>query len=81
MPISGAEAAVMLQNALDLTVSRQEEADAAAEQTVPAWAENALTALSDHDMQLDANGPVSRADAAQLLYQTVWMKNHPTYTE
>lgn len=81
MPISGAEAAVMLQNALDLTVSRPEKVDAAAEQTVPAWAENALTALSDHDMQLDANGPVSRADAAQLLYQTVWMKNHPTYTE
>ena len=81
-PITGAEAAVMLHNALDLTVSHSEETEVSVmDVMVPVWAENALTALSDHDMKLDPYAPLSRGDAAQLLYQTVWMKNHPTFTE
>lgn len=82
MPISGAEAAVMLQNALDLTVSRQEDTDTAAlESTVPVWAAASLTALSDNGMALDANAALTRGEAAQLLYQTVQMKNRPVFTE
>ena len=75
--ICGAEAAVMLQNALDLTVSGAPGADG----LVPVWAETAIQALSDHGMTLSADAPLSRSDAAQLLYQAVRMKNYPTFTE
>ena len=77
MAICGAEAAVMLQNALDLTVSGAPGADG----LVPVWAETAIQALSDHGMTLSADAPLSRSDAAQLLYQAVRMKNYPTFTE
>lgn len=81
-PITGAEAAVMLQNALDLSAAHSESADVvASEVMIPVWAENALYALSDHDMDLDAYAVLSRADASQLLYQAVWMKDHPVFTE
>ncbi|MBQ8835203.1 MAG: S-layer homology domain-containing protein [Oscillospiraceae bacterium] len=63
-PITGAEAAVMLQNALDLS------GGAASGKEVPVWAETALTALSGSGIHLDANAPLTRADAAQVLYQT-----------
>ena len=77
MAICGAEAAVMLQNALDLTVSGAPGTDG----LVPVWAETAIQALSDHGMTLSADAPLSRSDAAQLLYQAVRMKNYPTFTE
>lgn len=80
--ITGAEAAVMLQNALDLTVSHAEETEVEiTDVMVPVWAEDALHALSDCDMNLDAYAPLSRGDAAQVLYQAAWMKNHPSFTE
>lgn len=80
--ISGAEAAVMLQNGLDLALSRPEDADTAApDTTVPVWAENALQALCDHGLVLNACEPLTRSDAAQILYQAVRMKNYPTFTE
>lgn len=80
--ITGAEAAVMLLNALDLTASHSDTVDAEImDVMVPVWAEGALNALSDHDMKLDAYAPLSRGDAALLLYQAVWMKNHPVFTE
>ena len=80
--ITGAEAAVMLQNALDLTVSYPDETDAVRlENTVPTWADNSLTALSERGMELDANAVLSRGKTAQLLYQTVQMKNYPVFAE
>ena len=80
--ITGAEAAVMLQNALDLTVSHSEATDTAVPDTmVPVWAEDALAALSDHNMKLDAYAALSRGDTAQLLYQAAWMMDHPVFTE
>jgi len=80
--ITGAEAAVMLQNALDLTVSRQDvQTGMPLDGSIPVWAADAVSALSDNGMHLDACAALSRADAAQLLYQTVWMKNHPVFTE
>ena len=65
-PITGAEAAVMIQNALDLTVSTEAEAG----EDVPAWAADAVTTLALHGVDLDANAPLTRATAAQTLYQT-----------
>ena len=64
--ITGAEAAVMIQNALDLTASASVDAG----EDVPAWAADAVTILADHGMTLDANAPLTRGSAAQTLYQT-----------
>ena len=82
-PITGAEAAVMLQNALDLTVSRQEDTDAASreESTIPAWAESSLSALNDKGLHLTADAVMTRGETAELLYQVVHMKNYPVFTE
>ena len=82
-PITGAEAAVLLQNALDLRVSRQEDAEMAAEEenTIPVWAEAALTALADQGMALSADTPLTRAEASQILYRTVQMRNVSEFGE
>ncbi len=63
IPITGAEAAVMLKNALALTGTAEETAD------VPAWAATALTALEDAGISLEPNAPLTRGAAAQALYQ------------
>lgn len=65
-PISGAEAAVMLQNALDLTVPTDVEADG----NVPVWAADAITVLAANGITLAAEENVTRAQAAEVLYQT-----------
>ena len=73
--ISGAEAAVMLQSALDLTIplpdSNSEALSQEAALAVPAWAAVALSAMEEHDMALEANAPLTRGEAACLLYQAV----------
>lgn len=72
-PITGGEAAVMLQNALDLSITESTlEAQQAAdteETAVPAWAATALTVMADNGLTLSANDILTRADAAQVLYQ------------
>ena len=73
-PITGAEAAVMLQNALDLSISQQtlesEQASAETEdETVPAWAAVSLTAMSEHGIELNAGDNLNRGQVAQMLYQ------------
>ena len=80
-PITGAEAAVMLQNALDLTAVPQEEAAAAEDSTVPVWAEASLNALSGSGMELNAEIPLTRGEAAMILYQAVKMKEVSVFTE
>ena len=62
--ITGAEAAVILQNALDLTVS----ADAESAGDVPAWAASSMTAMSENGVTLSA-GDLTRAQLANALYQ------------
>lgn len=62
-PITGAEAAVMLQNALDLTVSET------LSEEVPTWAETALSAMAGGGISLSAEEPVTRGEAAIVLYQ------------
>ena len=64
MPITGAEAAVMLQTALDLTGET-----VAADSESPDWAATALSALEDNGITLDA-GELTRGQAAEVLYQT-----------
>lgn len=66
-PISGAEAAVLLQNALDL--SSYEEAADTGEDMVPQWAVDALQVLSEYGIALDAERNLTRGDAAQVMYQ------------
>ncbi len=63
-PITGAEAAVMLQNALDLSVS----SDTPVAEDIPTWAGEAINTLSDHGIALNANENVTRGQAAEIFY-------------
>ena len=68
-PITGAEAAVMLQNTLDLTADSAAEAD----DSVPAWATDAVHVLSQKGIRLDAE-PLTRGEAALALYQAAQLQ-------
>ncbi len=69
-PITGAEAAVMLQNVLDLTISQQTlEQEQTENEEVPAWAEMSLTALKEYGVDLPADKQLQRQDVAETLYQ------------
>lgn len=65
--ITGAEASVLLQNALDLIAAP--EAMAQSDVSAPDWAQSSLTALSGSGIFLDPQTILTRADAAQVLYQ------------
>lgn len=65
-PITGAEAAVILKNALDLTVPA-----GAVESCLPVWAANALSAVNVSGIALENSDTVTRAEAANILYQAV----------
>ncbi len=67
-PITEGEAAVMLQNALNLTVS----ADADLEEgksDLPTWALSAVNVLADNGIALEVEEFLTRGAAAELLYQ------------
>ena len=66
-PITGAEAAVMLQNALDLSVVVME--DKFSNEEIPSWAETALEAMNSNGFSLEAEETLNRAQVAELLYQ------------
>ena len=66
--ITGAEAAVMLQNALDLTIS-QDTLEEGQNEEVPAWAAISLTALEENGICLEPDKSLTRAEAAKVLYQ------------
>ena len=74
-PITGAEAAVMLQNALDLTISGETlenaaiETSAEAASAVPVWAQVSLTAMAEGGIHFQANENLTRSEAAQILYR------------
>ena len=65
--VTGAEAAVMLQNALDLTAIR--ETGVTEEAAVPAWAADALNVLEGYGICLTAGEAVTRGQAANALYR------------
>lgn len=63
--ITGEQAAVLLQNILELPISA-----AATDTTVTAWAAEAVQALSEAGIRMDADSrPLTRIEAAKLLYQ------------
>lgn len=82
-PITGAEAAVILQNALDLSISQQTLETAAvetssedAQQEIPAWAQVSLTAMADNGIVLSANEALTRGDVAQVMYQVSYLATY-----
>ena len=74
-PITGAEAAVMLQNALDLTVSQEalESVSTVHSEDIPTWAAASLTVMNENGIALDASQTLNRGDTAQLLYQVSYL--------
>lgn len=64
--VTGAEAAVALQNALDLPAGHEAMAYA---EDVPAWAATSLAVMAANGMELQADAPMTRAQTAQILYQ------------
>ena len=64
--VTGAEAAVALQNALDLSAGH--EAMSYAEE-VPEWAATSLAVMAENGLPLDANAELTRGEVAQMLYQ------------
>ena len=68
-PITGGEAAVILQNALDLTVSAASlHTDGKSE--LPAWADASLQAMSENGIDLEVDQIMTRSQVAQVLYQS-----------
>lgn len=67
--ITGAEAAVLVRNALNLTAAG-EVLSAENGETIPVWAESALAAMARQGMVLQPGEPLTRGEAAQLLYQS-----------
>jgi len=65
--VTGAEAAVMLQNALDLTVSADADLQQNAD-SIPAWAVSAVNALADNGICLTAEAALTRGQVAKVLY-------------
>ena len=59
----------MLQNALDLDISRQTVETATQPSDIPVWAQVSLTAMAEHGIQLESQAALTRAQVAQILYQ------------
>lgn len=68
-PVTGGEAAVMLQNALDLTVSTQTLEESRDTDVEPTFATASLLALREAGLELEEDAVLTRADTAQILYQ------------
>ena len=71
-PICGAEAAVMIQNALDLSVSQDalEAEDVSSEEAqIPVWAASSLEVLQGNGLAMDAGKSLTRGDAARIMYR------------
>ncbi len=66
--ISGAEAAVLIQNALDLSLTTDAVYGKENDGELPAWAQNAINAMTDNGFFLTAD-QLTRGEAAKLLYQ------------
>ena len=62
-PISGAQAAVLLQNALELPTAAISREDG-----YPEWAESAMATMAENGIDLQ-EVPMTRAQAAQALYR------------
>ena len=65
--VTGAETAVALQNALDLSAGHEE---LSYEEETPVWAATSLTVMEANGLSLEADAPMTRGQMAQVLYQT-----------
>ena len=65
-PVTGAEAAVALQNALDLSAGHEEMSY---EEEVPVWAASSLAVMAENGVQLQADAPLTRGEVSGILYQ------------
>lgn len=65
-PITGAEAAVMLQNAMDLAVSTS---DKPVDNEIPDWASSAVMAMNDNGITINGTAILTRGDVAIILYK------------
>ena len=66
--MTGAHAAVMLQNALDLTVKVDASTDGK-EDGNPHWAASAMAVMAENGIDLNSVGTMTRGEMAILLYQ------------
>ena len=67
--ITGAEAASILSNALDLPTAVLSE-----DSTLPAWAATALATVQNHEIVLTDSETVTREETANALYQAVQLR-------
>ena len=65
-PVTGAEAAVVLQNALDLPAGHEE---IVYDEEVPVWAATSLAVMAANGLELEHSASLTRGQTAQLLYQ------------
>ena len=65
-PINSAEAAVMLQNAMDLSVSASAKP---VDKEVPDWAASAVMAMNDNGITMDGTSTLNRGQVAVILYK------------
>lgn len=70
-PVTGAEAALLLQNALDLTVPTMAGKDDSTD--VPSWAVAAVATLAEQGIVVEAETSLTRSQVAQMLYQVSTM--------
>ncbi len=68
-PVTGAEAAVMLHNAMDLPVATSSMAEDTGEEITPEWAQVAVAAMQANGIQVDAVQALTRGQVAVMLYQ------------
>ena len=68
--ITGTEAALLVQNSLDLTVSALSGKD---ESDLPTWAATAMQAMAENGIVMGMNA-LTRADVARILYQISKMR-------
>ena len=64
-PITGMEAALLMQNALDLSASASADDD---QSDIPSWAATAMNAMANNGLTV-TTGILTREQAAKLLYQ------------
>ena len=68
-PITGAEAALILQNALDLTVSSEVLQTVAQQENISSREAACLAVMAEYDVVLNGTAPMTRAEVAETLYQ------------
>lgn len=65
-PTTGSEAAVMLQNAMDLSISASAKP---VDKEVPDWAASAVMAMNDNGITIDGTTTLTRGEVAVILYR------------